>query len=609
MKCDFESIRRRARTALLAEVPALTDRAGHPLVAMLVDVMALNMAQLLYDLPDDSVTATFHSHPNVDDGPAAVILADAARSMRSRIDGSKDETPSIADAINRAGLIDMAAIMLLDGVPLGEVQTLHDVSSTAARKLIGNLDRLKNETVAAVLIRDLPAATGISQINVNQLIRWLLAIEHEGKTMRRTALERRWQAHAAYGALQTVLQRPHVTHVIDAGEELAPVLQRDLRINAAQLRTLNGLVGFKASLSTFNSEKSAIVADLLAFDVPTHDWPRALASLHWTGRTNALLSPDYMSGSATPVRNGVQFGAPSAANDTAIYDTLRAFMTDIFAPIARTRATDLRISHGAARTMNELFGGNDLKDKIAPDARRAYLAGVHRAIVGPRKPKAFKEAVMVWHRRAACAAALRHENRSGEDNGWPALCAPWSTDDGSITVTPITSGAGLVEEGNVMNHCVGGYYDQCRSGRTHILSMKGPDSLAATLEMLVAIKDGRFVMTRGQFKTYNDARPGDELQDAVRRFLSDLASGAHKVAKGAILEHIRKERENGDYRSGDLDMDHARKIWPLYRVMMPRPAPETLDEWMAASGIVETIDAAIRAMPGVTQCAAMEKAA
>jgi hypothetical protein len=595
MRTSFEKLRSRSVELIAAASPHLAARVDHPAVAAIAELMALDAVEVAFEIPDDHATAIMTTTPKVPQGTfAARLLKSIVAAARGDIDGSAKPShqrndPSISFRVNSAGLVDLANEMLKAGADLDDIGALHRLASDAASGVSRKLSGMQCDIVSAVLSRDLPT---LKTRYVSEMVRWMLCLDHEGRPTRREAIARRMQAHVAYGAVQAILREKAITAVIDAGEQLAPALQRRLGIDAARLRAINGLLTIQQS-QEYNGDRTDVVADLLAFDVPAHEWEEKLRSSEWISRRDAsALSPDYVAG------------------ETAIRDTLSAFATDIVAPIVATRVAPFGLNGDQIRKLSGLTSGGDPgRANAAPEARRRYLGTLRAAIAGQRRGRAFREAAMIWHRRAACAAALRHENRGDEGNGWPAFCRPWTSADGTMTVTPIVTAAGLVEEGSHMSHCVGGYYDQCRSGGTHILAVRGPDRLAATLEILVSIRDGSFVMSRGQFKTYHDQKPDEELQAAMREFIADVTGGRHRIAKKEIAEHIRKEREDGDYRSGALDMDHARTSWPLYRVMMPRPTPETLDEWIAETGIVEAIDDVVRSMLGLSERQALAMAA
>jgi hypothetical protein len=244
---------------------------------------------------------------------------------------------------------------------------------------------------------------------------------------------------------------------------------------------------------------------------------------------------------------------------------------------------------------------NFTPERLAPIQR--FLACIHHAVVGPRGPKAFGEAARLWHRRAASAAALRNENQTDRP-GWPALCPPWTSPCGSIAIVPLTSARALVEEGNAHQHCVGGYYDQCRSGNTQILSLRVRGVPAVTAEIL--LDRGISSLRVGQFKGLHDQVPDDPaLHQAMREFLRDIRAGAHPLN----LRELRAYRtwaaaHLGGWNSHQLPIAHARAAFPLYLPLLPRGTPPDFDRWCDTSGLRTGLIAALRDLAAEPQALA-----
>jgi hypothetical protein len=238
--------------------------------------------------------------------------------------------------------------------------------------------------------------------------------------------------------------------------------------------------------------------------------------------------------------------------------------------------------------------GNRLPEPKILAAVQRYLACIRTSLVGPRGPKAFHQAVQLWHRRAAAVAALRDEQQADRP-GWPALCPVWSSACGTFQIVPLTSARELVAEGNAHDHCVGTYYDACRSGRTHILSLRANGVPAVTAEIFL---EHNFSKLRvGQFKGFRNQVPDDPaLHDALRAFLHALRSGAHPLHLRAIKAHCRPIDESaGFHREHRQSLDHAREIFPLYRTLLPRGTPDEFDAWCGTTGLKDGLLAALRA--------------
>ena len=218
-------------------------------------------------------------------------------------------------------------------------------------------------------------------------------------------------------------------------------------------------------------------------------------------------------------------------------------------------------------------------------ATQQFLACIRRALIGPRGPKAFQQAARVWHRRAAAVAALRNENQTDRP-GWPPLCPPWTSPCGHYRIVPLTTARALVEEGNAHHHCVGTYYDACRSGGTQILSLRENGKPVVTAEIFL---DRRIASIRvGQFKGLPTKCP------TIRRctrpcaifcaifapaFIRSTGTNCGLTANGPT-EHCFY-----GWSSQQLSIAHARQAFPLYLPLLPRGTPASFDLWCDKTGL------------------------
>jgi PcfJ-like protein len=218
------------------------------------------------------------------------------------------------------------------------------------------------------------------------------------------------------------------------------------------------------------------------------------------------------------------------------------------------------------------------------------------ALVGERGPKAFQEAAKIWHRRAAAVAALRNESQTDRP-GWPPLCPPWSSRCGNFQILPLTTAKELVEEGNAHHHCVGTYYNACRSGATQILSLRERGKRMVTAEILL---DSRIAARRaGQFKGLHDEVPDDPaLHQAMREFLRDLRSGVHPLNRQQLRSYRQWANEHIYAWSSErpVSIAHARKAFPLYLPLLPRGTPVDFDLWCDRTGLRDGLRAALRVL-------------
>ncbi|MBN9499707.1 MAG: PcfJ domain-containing protein [Alphaproteobacteria bacterium] len=558
-------------------------------IAALLALMALSHARLDADVHDNHLEADLRVHPAPPGhGPAAELLdhitcivSDVARCARgeTRLD--------ISARLDDWGYAFLMVDLLGDGAREAELTAMAECVGAALTRVHKRVEELCTQHLRAVLTRDAPQAAFLSR-GLTLQAEWLLAPYLSGDASRPDILVRRAQALGLFGSLVSALREPAITEVVDRAEPLTPALAGHLGLTEAELRAFRGSRDVRASIEQWDDFVVA-ARRLKTYSVPRHEWPGAAQpetpsawqNSPWlrSPRTH-LIRPDYLE-----------------EKEAGVQDAVLALKDDLIRPLvaARRPPGDLRnttIAHFAS-------------ELDFPQARhgcadyRTFLLGLHRAIIGTRKPKAFQEAAALWHRRAASLSALRHEH-TAERPGWPALCAAWRSHDGRYEVVALTSASDLVIEGNAMQHCVGGYYDVCRRGDTQILSLRRDGHRAATVEIALEGSIEAPALKVGQFKAIRNTRPADDLHDALRDFLRDLRSQAHAMNAATLARYRRRMHKRGDYawRSDALPLDHAREAYPLYRPLLPRPAPASFDLWCAESGLVDTIDRAFAALGG-----------
>jgi hypothetical protein len=270
---------------------------------------------------------------------------------------------------------------------------------------------------------------------------------------------------------------------------------------------------------------------------------------------------------------------------------VRGFQDDVLAPLL----ADVKSPNACAISPSEILRSFDTLAPKHLSAIQQFLACIRRALVGERGPKAFQQAARVWHRRAAAVAAVRHENQT-ERPGWPPLCPPWTSRCGSFEILPLTTAKALVEEGNAHHHCVGTYYDACRSGGTQILSLRAGGTPMVTAEILL---DARVSALRvGQFKGLFDEIPDDPaLHEAMREFLRDLRTGVHPLNRKELCAYRQWANENiYGWSHRPLSIAHARQAFPLYLPLLPRRTPADFDQWCDATHLRDGLRTALRVL-------------
>lgn len=578
----WEDLHARSARDLRASVPAFAKCGPHPAIATLTVAMAFAQTTITARRQENSVAAHVVTNPMPDADPAALRLV---RHIEAAVTGSachaRNTTPFDPGAwLERSGYIDLLARAVKAGANESELKDMAGMISEAIAELSSRVSHLTGVHLDRLLQRDLPQLderpTGPSST-----LEWLLAVDRSGDAERPVVLTRRWQALTIYTALSTVLREKPISRAIDEGRPLKPILMDRLGISAAELKALRGARSFSEAIKTGVDLERALV-ELKAHGVPLAEWPgrgepnqpAAWLESPWAGvHRNTIVRVDYV---------GNQHAR----------DAVGALAEDILRPLAAHRATNAKRGDLAYSFLHSFDFPAGLRNS---QDRRAFLAVLNRAIIGPRGVKAFREAVEFWHRRVATISAVRHERRTDRP-GWPAICPPWRCDRGIHEIVPITSAAGLVEEGNHLDHCVGGYYQQCRSGTVQILSLRRDGEHAATIELTLSGTTGDALSFQvGQFKARRNRRPDDELHDVLRAFLGALNNGAHPICRTRLAAHRKRMEQEGDYlwSAQALPIAHAREVFPLYLPLLPRGTPADLDSWCKQTGLTAAFDHAV----------------
>src|SRR5260221_3462850 len=485
-------------------------------VAALVALMALSQARLDAEAHDNHLEAKLRVDPAPPgQGPAAEVLDHIACVVSDVARGGRGETRlDISARLDDWGYALLMAELLGDGAREAELTRMAECVGAALTRIHKRVDELCTQHLQVMLRRDAPQAASLSR-GLNSRVEWLLAPELSGDPSRHRVLVRRAQAFALFGSLASVLQDPAITNVSDDGEPLASALAGHFELTEVELRAFRGARDVRTSIEQWD-DLAIAARRFKAYSVPRHEWPgagqpdspAAWQNSPWlqTDRTH-LVRPDYL-----------------GEKEAGVQDAVLALKDDLLRPLVADRMPPMA---SRDNTITQFARELDFPERLRRTADyHVSLGGLHRAIVGIRKPKAFQEAATLWHRRAASLSALRHEH-TAERPGWPALCAPWRSRDGRYDVVALTSASDLVIEGNEMQHCVGGYYDVCRRGDTQILSLRRDGGRAATVEVAFEGPIEAPALKVGQFKAVRNTRPADDLHDALRDFLRDVRFQTH----------------------------------------------------------------------------------
>ena len=328
------------------------------------------------------------------------------------------------------------------------------------------------------------------------------------------------------------------------------------------------------------------VRHLQAHTVPLHQWPGGGRA----GQTTAWQS------------------SPWLTTDEFIAYTRRLLRTD--ATTVRDAVRALQPTTSGARCSPNY--------KYPPTVAPSTILRLRRcACLDTRAPKPAPSDPAISHLRSAvrwsASAARKHFSRrhmSGTAAPPPSppcamktrptapagrRCArPGRSRCGTYEIVPLTTAKALVEEGNAHHHCVGTYYDACRSGGTQILSLRAHGTPMVTAEILL---DARISSIRvGQFKGLYDEVPGEPaVHQAMREFLHELRTGAHPLNR-QLLRAYRQWADDQIYRWNTArtpTLAHARDAFPLYLALLPRRTPADFDRWCEQTGLRQGLGAAL----------------
>lgn len=569
------------------ELHALAPQSAAPELSTTRDALAALMAlchcRLTLRRRSSAIVASIRCQPVPEGNPQAQSLLDLAMEAINRTfrEADKPQRFALEDWLTNCGFLPFVTALVRSGASLETVEALTRHVAGHVRTLAARFQYLGVRHCQTIIRRDVGKLAYAPHRGLPKTLHWALAPDLAGRRIRPQVMMRRRQALEVYGSLASVLIEPEITRTIDAGEPLNARLGQRLDLGEAHLRQLRGLRPVDASLVEWTDFVPTVKA-LLLHEVPLHQWPSATQWSQGTWRdcrVDTLLRPDYLAG------GGGQ------------RDAFEALKTDLLAPLAGERAKALQVMD---RYPVRSFASNltipvSLMHTVE---HRLWLRAVRNAVIGPRGIKAFEEATQRWHRRAATIAALRHEERT-DAPGWPALCPPWKDAGGQCSIVALTSADDLVAEGNALDHCVGGYYSQCRTGETQILSMRMDGKCCATLELLIQPADhGGLAIRPGQFKAHRNGKPDRRSHDMLRAFLEDLRDERHTVFAREIVAYRRKMARASDYAwsSGPLALSHARRAFPLHRTLLPKTVPETFDAWCESTGLTAAFDAIISAI-------------
>jgi hypothetical protein len=203
-----------------------------------------------------------------------------------------------------------------------------------------------------------------------------------------------------------------------------------------------------------------------------------------------------------------------------------------------------------------------------------------KMIFGEKSAPSLVSMFRKWQTQRAAilnATNLREEERRREllkdvpINGWPALCNPVTAKNG-LTLVPLTSPEQLDWEADNgadpngskgLNHCVHGFSNNCRTGESHIVSIRLIDENGA-YQRLSTVEFSRLSptsdhLTVAQHRGHTNGTPADKAEDALAWFKDAVAMGDVRLNRQLIeaFDRIVLEGVDGVQRAAGYDWRDA----------------------------------------------------
>ena len=216
----------------------------------------------------------------------------------------------------------------------------------------------------------------------------------------------------------------------------------------------------------------------------------------------------------------------------------------------------------AALDLNHRYGFTEQQVLLNEENLLQLSQAIARGILTNRKSLIdLVKLLNVWHRTdlAPSERSLKNPSRMKE---WHNLVQPADKKAGDLsTLNPswqigdleivcLTRGSDLIQEGNVMSHCVAGYITRCLAAKSHIFSIRKDNQSIATVEVAGLDPDNKHHLSVTQKRGYKNSDMPSEANEAWQEF-ADMVSA-------------RKLKINNSAKHGETEESKARHIVSRY---------------------------------------------
>lgn len=181
---------------------------------------------------------------------------------------------------------------------------------------------------------------------------------------------------------------------------------------------------------------------------------------------------------------------------------------------------------------------------------------------------------------------------SKEAREWKSLMETTVID--GITITPLTSESALKSHGNEMDHCVGGYTEECLENTSNILKLIDAQNGKSTLE-LVYVKDKIKIQAhKGEYNSF----PNERHRKAALELLRQINEGIIPLNEDRLNEKPIHSQVHTEYPYEVNELGIQEEIYQIYKTLGILPSILTADnyqEMLKKSGLDNLIGETITA--------------
>lgn len=397
-----------------------------------------------------------------------------------------------------------------------------------------------------------------------------------------TSKRYRFQAIESYPvAVSLAFKNPAVTQAIDMGSSLETALADHFKIPVHGVRAMRGLRDDKLREHKLENLPFMFNEIHLARELPFGHWPDRNGKISFEKQWSYFLKVQkQISALDRHMVNRRYYGGPSHKSDERfsvdmmlaqkaswkdemkifetpdnesigmdLVDMTDAFRNQLLMPLMYDALKELYAKHGTSYA-SILPSSYNLISRSAEGQNSSHIRDL---IIRDRTLTRLSEYSDYFHKNDAQMRALIV--RLARTRSWEPITDPYTimSPSGPLIFTPLTDSAQLTEEGDKMDHCVGGYTSQCLRGRTHIVSVRNPEGESlATMEIYY---DHDKTLSVSQLKAKSNKTPSEDIRAASKEYMDYIKSAG--VVDFEVIQNRIENAEKSENTLEDIIMDFA----------------------------------------------------